>query len=112
MKKLSGREATVTAPLTETSLRLFLVSVLRLAMPSPQPNRKGGGAAAVAASPASPTSPSKSVEAILAEKRAAAEALQAVANNLHAELLRVQHNAHTLADPQARGPLSLWHGGV
>ena len=29
-----------------------------------------------------------------------------------AELLRVQHNAHTLADPQARGPLSLWHGGV
>ena len=57
-------------------------------MPSPQPNRKGGGAAAVAASPASPTSPSKSVEAILAEKRAAAEALQAVANNLHAELLK------------------------
>ena len=30
-----------------------------------------------------------------------------------AELLRgVQHNAQTLADPQARGPLSLWHGGV
>jgi hypothetical protein len=56
-------------------------------MPPPpiSPSRENGASSPFLASPG--RSPTKSVEDILAEKRAAAEALQAVANDLHRTLL-------------------------